>query len=409
MLEESAFDEGVSSFPWPVPLVVIDPDVDPLISVSFNSFWLPYILGSLTQLVQQTTWDTADPGDLTLVQARAMSLLSQFSQAIDMTTPPGMIAPYAGTTAPSQWLLCNGAAVSRATYAALFAVIGTLYGAGNGTTTFNLPDLTGRFPFGQIAGSPTPAFTLAHTFGVDQVVLTTPEIPAHLHTSNAHHHSYTKPIPTSLYAVAAADGGTLTVSESGDGAGAVGNSSGNNSELAMSFIPFAGQLTQIRVGHNVNVGSPSGTVAWRICANGSGAPGAILASGTYTPVASSQNIINVPVGLFLKPSTTYWLWLRPSTPQSTNVRWTVNHNSTTYANGTYKQTVNAGSNWSTISGFWMDIVIATAATGPASDYPILTTESNTTTDTTDTMNDTGGDGAHENMPPALSLNYIIKT
>ena len=63
--------------------------------------------------------------------------------------PPGVIVAYGGsTTAPVGWLLCDGAAVSRTTYAALFAVISTAYGAGDGSTTFNLPNLKGRVPVG---------------------------------------------------------------------------------------------------------------------------------------------------------------------------------------------------------------------------------------------------------------------
>lgn len=59
--------------------------------------------------------------------------------------PPGTIIHYAGRTVPSGWLICNGANVSRRDYAALFAAIGTTYGAGNGSTTFGLPNLNGRF------------------------------------------------------------------------------------------------------------------------------------------------------------------------------------------------------------------------------------------------------------------------
>ena len=58
--------------------------------------------------------------------------------------PPGTIIHYAGRTVPSGWLICNGANVSRTDYAALFAAIGTIYGAGDGSTTFNLPDLHHR-------------------------------------------------------------------------------------------------------------------------------------------------------------------------------------------------------------------------------------------------------------------------
>ena len=59
--------------------------------------------------------------------------------------PPGTIIHYAGRTVPSGWLICNGANVSRRDYAALFAAIGTTYGAGDGSSTFNLPNLNGRF------------------------------------------------------------------------------------------------------------------------------------------------------------------------------------------------------------------------------------------------------------------------
>src|SRR5688500_3675360 len=55
--------------------------------------------------------------------------------------PTGSVVPYAGTTEPTNWLFCYGQAVSRTTYAALFTAISTTYGAGDGSTTFNLPDL----------------------------------------------------------------------------------------------------------------------------------------------------------------------------------------------------------------------------------------------------------------------------
>jgi microcystin-dependent protein len=67
--------------------------------------------------------------------------------------PTGMITAYGGTTAPSGWVICNGGAYSRTTYAALFAVIGTSYGVGDGSTTFNVPDMRGRFPVGADGGA----------------------------------------------------------------------------------------------------------------------------------------------------------------------------------------------------------------------------------------------------------------
>lgn len=72
---------------------------------------------------------------------------SDFSTALqaDSVMPAGMVSAFAGTAAPAGWLMCDGSAVSRATYSRLFASIGVAHGSGDGTTTFNLPDYRGRF------------------------------------------------------------------------------------------------------------------------------------------------------------------------------------------------------------------------------------------------------------------------
>lgn len=70
------------------------------------------------------------------------------TQPMRQYAPPGTVAAFAGSDAPAGWLKCAGQAVSRATYGALFAYIGTTYGAGDGSTTFNLPDMRGEFPRG---------------------------------------------------------------------------------------------------------------------------------------------------------------------------------------------------------------------------------------------------------------------
>lgn len=93
----------------------------------------------------------------------------------------GSVTMYAGTGLPTGWLRCNGAAVSRTTYAALFTAIGTTYGAGDGSTTFNLPDLNGRAPFGAGAGTGLTARTLGAKGGEETHVLTIAEMPAHGH------------------------------------------------------------------------------------------------------------------------------------------------------------------------------------------------------------------------------------
>ena len=83
-----------------------------------------------------------------------------------------MIAPFAGASAPTGWLLCDGSAVSRTTYSALFAVTSTTYGVGDGSTTFNLPDLLGRTPMGAGSGTGLTARTLGTELGVESVTLT---------------------------------------------------------------------------------------------------------------------------------------------------------------------------------------------------------------------------------------------
>lgn len=62
--------------------------------------------------------------------------------------PTGMISAFSSTTLPAGWVLCDGSAVDRTIYAALFSVVGTTWGAGDGSTTFNLPSLTDRFLVG---------------------------------------------------------------------------------------------------------------------------------------------------------------------------------------------------------------------------------------------------------------------
>jgi len=93
---------------------------------------------------------------------------------------PGMMMLYGGTSAPTGWLLCDGAAISRTTYLALFTAIGTAFGSGDGSTTFNVPDLRGRFPAGK-AGSGT-FVTLGSTGGVETLPNHTHSTPAHTHT-----------------------------------------------------------------------------------------------------------------------------------------------------------------------------------------------------------------------------------
>lgn len=94
------------------------------------------------------------------------------------TFPIGAISEYAGATAPTNWLICDGSAISRTTYADLFNVIGTRYGTGDGSTTFNLPDLRGRVSVG-LDSNDTDFNTLGKTGGEKTHTLTIAEMPKH--------------------------------------------------------------------------------------------------------------------------------------------------------------------------------------------------------------------------------------
>ena len=136
---------------------------------------------------------------------------TNLSNSSNSSVPSGTVVSFAGSTAPSGWLLCDGSAISRSTYSDLFVIIGTTYGSGNGSTTFNIPDLRGRAVFGldnmggtasnrlTTAGGLSSNNSLGATAGNQSITLTTSNLPSHSHTftgnlvttsSDAHTHNY---------------------------------------------------------------------------------------------------------------------------------------------------------------------------------------------------------------------------
>jgi microcystin-dependent protein len=101
--------------------------------------------------------------------------------------PVGEITMWGTNTAPTGWLICDGTAVSRTTYGSLFALIGTTYGVGDGSTTFNLPNLKGRVAVGRDSAD-ADWDTLGETRGAKTHTLTEAEMPSHTHLQNAHNH-----------------------------------------------------------------------------------------------------------------------------------------------------------------------------------------------------------------------------
>lgn len=149
-------------------------------------------------------WLSTDTGQVSLDTGSAWI---ELARTVVASTPPGVVLGYGGAAAPDGWLLCDGAAVSRSTYAALFAVLGTTYGPGDGSTTFNVPDLRGRTAVGAGAGPGLTTRTRGQMFGAET-------LPAHTHgagtlatsAAGGHDHLYRSGVGSNSHGVAAGTG-----------------------------------------------------------------------------------------------------------------------------------------------------------------------------------------------------------
>lgn len=121
-------------------------------------------VSNLTEDTTPATDDFVMTVDTSATASKKVKLVNLFQQFL----PAGAVCQYAGASAPTNWLFCDGSAVSRTTYANLFTAIGTTWGSGDGSTTFNIPDARQKFALGK-ASSGTGA-TLASTGGtIDHV------------------------------------------------------------------------------------------------------------------------------------------------------------------------------------------------------------------------------------------------
>ena len=198
-----------------------------------------------TTLVNSDQLVVNDSG--TMVQVTLSDLLTYLTNNFTITNTmitggaaftAGMVVPFAGSTAPTGWLMCYGQDVSRTVYADLFSAISTSYGAGDGFSSFTLPDLRGRVIAGQddMGGVSANRLTgqtgglngdnIGATGGAETHTLTTNEMPSHNHSGNVALRTNWEAGTSSLSPVGTGDArydGTgsypaLTISNTGGGA-----------------------------------------------------------------------------------------------------------------------------------------------------------------------------------------------
>jgi microcystin-dependent protein len=123
---------------------------------------------------------TATSTELNYVDGVTSAIQTQINNIASV--PAGVINPWAGVAGspPTGWLLCDGTAVSRSTYSTLFGIVGTAYGVGDNSTTFNLPNLKGKVPVG-LDSTQTEFDTRGETGGAKTHTLTTAQLPSFSH------------------------------------------------------------------------------------------------------------------------------------------------------------------------------------------------------------------------------------
>lgn len=166
---------------------------------AFSNTLSNYMLSSQSNLFTSSNYVASQ---VSLVTSASNTALwsSNNTVPISILLPTGTITQYAGSAAPSGWLLCDGTAINRTTYANLFATIGTLYGTGNGTSTFNLPNFSGRQAVGMNSGD-SLFQTVGKTGGSSSATMTQSNIPSHTHTITDPGHTHNEYINDHIHAI----------------------------------------------------------------------------------------------------------------------------------------------------------------------------------------------------------------
>mgnify|MGYP003131364025 CR=1 FL=1 len=147
--------------------------------------------------------------------------------------PTGTIVPWSDSSIPSGFLECNGAAVSRTTYSALFAIVGTTYGAGDGSSTFNVPDLQDNVAVGKSNNK-----ALASSGGANTVQSTgnVAGSTANATLSTAQLASHSHPVPVGSFTPSGGGAAEATPSKNQGGSGSAGSGTGHSHNMSANFV-----------------------------------------------------------------------------------------------------------------------------------------------------------------------------
>jgi microcystin-dependent protein len=308
--------------------------------------------------------------------------------------PPGGIIAYGGSSAPSGWFMCDGSAVDRATYAGLFAVIGTTYGVGNGSTTFNVPNLQQRFPIGKAA-----AGTASTLGGAGGAIDHTHTCPSHTHTYTdviAHTHSIDPPSTAT-----SSDGGFTpagTISAPTFTGSALATHTHTGTTDATSAGTPSGTISSVSAGTPAGTIPPApdhthGAITWFAC------------QSHYYTAGSTGPITEIGCGGTLESNAGAHTHIFTGTPLAVH-----NHTFTGNALDTHTHTfttaaISAGTPAGTVSAPTFTGTAVAAHSHTIDIAPFTSASTGVATGTTAA----GGTGAtSSNNPPFLVVNYIIK-
>lgn len=199
--------------------------------------------------------------------------------------PPGIMMPYGAPTAPAGWLPCDGRAVSRTTFAALFSIVSTDWGAGDGSSTFNVPDFRGRVPLGVGTAASGTVYALGQTGGEETHKLLVAELAAHVHALTDPGHTH--PDPGHIHTTAAHNH-PIT-----DGGHVHGVTDPQHHHTVPNLAALAGQLVAggnnnfVQAGNVLTANSPTG-IAINNAATGIALAAALVTVNAHAAGLGSQ-------------------------------------------------------------------------------------------------------------------------